>query len=427
MTEYFRKRAAKQPVDYGEAYWGTVVDPDGNVRDRRKEREQHLDDIREELAFLNSLPPGRILDVGCGLGFLLSALSPAWDKHGVEISGFAAAHAREWATVHIGTLQDARYPTAFFDVLVMHHVIEHVEDPVPALLEAYRILRPGGVLVLGTPDFDSGCARRFGENYRLLHDPTHVSLFTNDSMHRFLRDHGFVIDRVEYPFFDTRHFTPDNLLRLFDTTKVSPPFYGNFMTFYARKPVMGRFYESALELSRLAKQAADTLETEVTRAGDLVTECLLRGQKVLVCGNGGSAADAQHFVAELIGRMTVERRSLPAVTLSTDPSVVTALGNDYGFENVFARQVEGLGQRGDVLIAISTSGRSPNVLRAVAAAHRGELQTVALLGQGGDPALERCTVTLHIPSDNTQRVQEIHMAVLHAICDHVEQSIVRNA
>src|SRR5713101_3229907 len=159
---------------------------------------------------------------------------------------------------------------------------------------------------------------------------------------------------------------------------------------------LGRFSESALELSRLAKRVADTLDTEVSRAGELVTRCMLGGQKVLACGNGGSAADAQHFVAELIGRMAVERRSLPAIALSTDPSVVTALGNDYGFENVFARQVEGLGRRGDVLIAISTSGRSPNVLRAVDAAHRGELQTVALLGEKGDAALDRCTVTIHI-------------------------------
>jgi SAM-dependent methyltransferase len=235
---YFRKRVAKQSVDYEEAYWGRVIDPDGNVRDRRNERDQHLDDIKQELAFLNALRPGRILDVGCGLGFLLSALGTEWGKHGVEISEFAAMHARHSATVHTGSLQDAQYPTAFFDVIVMHHVVEHLEDPVGALLETYRILRPGGILVLGTPDFDSGCARRFGDNYRLLHDPTHISLFTNESMHRFLRDHGFIIDHVEYPFFDTRHFTSENLLRLFDTSKISPPFYGNFMTFYAHKPVM---------------------------------------------------------------------------------------------------------------------------------------------------------------------------------------------
>jgi hypothetical protein len=99
-----------------------------------------------------------------------------------------------------------------------------------------RIIKRGGILLLATPDFDSGCARRFGENYRMLHDQSHISLFTNDSMHRFLRDHGFVIDRVEYPFFETRYFTPENLMRLFDTSKMSPPFYGNWMTFYCHKP-----------------------------------------------------------------------------------------------------------------------------------------------------------------------------------------------
>lgn len=145
---------------------------------------------------------------------------------------------------------------------------------------------------------------------------------------------------------------------------------------------------------------------------------------MLACGNGGSAADAQHFVAELIGRMTVERRSLPAITLSTDPSVVTALGNDYGFDDFFARQIEGLGIPGDVLIAISTSGRSRNVLKAVDAARRCELGTVALLGEGGDPALDECSVSIHIPARDTQRVQEMHMAVLHAIAEHVERAVV---
>jgi phosphoheptose isomerase len=414
---------AKLATDYEEAYWGSEVDPDGNLRDRRLEREQHLDDIKQELAFLDTLPHGRILDIGCGLGFLLSALASGWEKHGVEVSELAAKYAREWAKIHVGTLAEARYPDEYFDVVVMHHVVEHLEDPVGAILETYRILRRGGVLLLGTPDFDSACARRFGDKYRMLHDPTHISLFSNDSMHRCLRDHGFVIDRVEYPFFDTRHFTKESLMRLFDTGNGSPPFYGNFMTFYCHKPHGGRFYESALELSRLAKRVADGLERQVNQAGELVTECIRGGWKVLACGNGGSAADAQHFVAELIGRMTVERRSLPAMTLSTDPSVVTALGNDYGFDNVFARQVEGLGKPGDVLIAISTSGRSRNILKALDAARRSELRTVALLGEGGDPALDECDVTVHIPSGNTQRVQEMHMAVLHAICEQVERAI----
>jgi SAM-dependent methyltransferase len=236
MHEYFRRREPSKVPDYEEAYWGTIVDPDGKVRDRLAEREQHLDDIRQELAFLNSLPPGRIVDVGCGLGFLLSGLKPGWDRHGVEVSRYAAEHAQQYGRIFVGSLEQAHYPAAHFDVVVLHHVIEHLEDPIACILEIHRVLVSGGVLLLGTPDFDSGCARRFGENYRLLHDPTHISLFTNDSMHRFLRDHGFVIERVEYPFFETRHFTAENLMRLFDTSKISPPFYGNFMTFYCRKP-----------------------------------------------------------------------------------------------------------------------------------------------------------------------------------------------
>lgn len=236
MTDdYFRRRKPPRALGYEEEYWGEIVDPDGNRRNRLDERLQYLDDIRQELEFLHSLTPGRVCDLGCGLGFLLSALDDRWDRHGVEVSAFAAQHASRWGRIHLGTAESANYPEQNFDVVVMYHVIEHIEDPVSAIKEVLRILKKDGHLILGTPDFDSGCARRFGEKFRLLHDPTHISLFTNDSMHRFLRDHGFIIDRVEYPFFETRHFTPENLMRLFDTNEVSPPFYGNFMTFYCRK------------------------------------------------------------------------------------------------------------------------------------------------------------------------------------------------
>ena len=425
--DYFERRDPVAPVDYEEAYWGTIVDPDGSVRNRLEERQKHLEDVEQELTFLQSLPGGRLLDLGCGLGFLLSGLGLQWEKHGVEVSRFAAEHARQWATIYVGELAEAAYPDEYFDVVVMHHVIEHMEDPLGAILEVWRILKRGGTLLLGTPDFDSGCARHFGEKYRLLHDHTHVSLFTNESMHRFLRDRGFVIDRVEYPFFETRYFTPENLMRLFDTREISPPFYGNFMTFYGHKPDRGPVYESMMDLSRLAARVAETLEEQVGRAGALVADAVLGGGKVLACGNGGSAADAQHFVAELIGRMDTERRSLPAVSLSTDPSVVTALSNDYGYEQVFARQVEGLGEAGDVLIAISTSGHSPNVLSALDVARQRGLYTVALLGPGGDPSLEACDVSIHIPTPNTQRVQELHTAVLHAICQCLDREVVATA
>ena len=172
---------------------------------------------------------------------------------------------------------------------------------------------------------------------------------------------------------------------------------------------------------------AESIEGQIEQGGKLVTDCLQAGGKVLACGNGGSAADAQHFVAELVGRMSRERQSLPAISLSTDPSVLTALGNDYGYDSIFARQIEGLGRPGDILMAISTSGHSPNVLRGVEAARQRGLHTVALLGEGGDPLLGDCDVCIHIPSRNAQRVQEVHTAVLHAICDHVERQIAISA
>lgn len=235
MPEYFTRREPKSQPDYEENYWGTVVDPDGKVRNRLEEREQHLEDIKQELDYLNSLSAGRLLEVGCGPGFLLSGLKPELEKHAVEVSKYAAEHAGQWGKVFAGTLHEAGYPDEYFDIAVMHHVIEHIDDPASAIKEIFRILKPGGKFLIATPDFDCACARRFGENFRLLHDPTHVSLFTNDSMHRFLRDHGFTIEKVEYPFFETRHFTPENLMRMFDTTQTSPPFYGNFMTFYCHK------------------------------------------------------------------------------------------------------------------------------------------------------------------------------------------------
>jgi D-sedoheptulose 7-phosphate isomerase len=423
MQTYFSRRAAPKPADYEESYWGTIVDPDGNERERLQERDQSLDDVRQELAFLSSLSPGRILDVGCGPGYLLSALPEGWDRHGVELSRFAADHASKSGTIYVGTLEEAAYSDEHFDVVIMHHVIEHMVEPIESILEVRRILKRGGILVLGTPDFDGGCARRFGDKYRLLRDPTHISLFTNESMHRFLRDHGFIIDRVEYPFFDGRFFTRENLLRLFDTSKVSPPFYGNFMTFYCHKPDRGPVHESMMDLSRLMVTVAESLESHIEEAGKLIADCLQAGGKVLACGNGGSAADAQHFVAELIGRMSHERGALPAISLTTDPSVVTALGNDYGFDRIFSRQIEGLGKEGDVLLVVSTGGRSPNVLRALEAARLRGMHTIAMVGEGGDRSLSECDVRIGVPSSNTQRIQEAHSAVLHAICLCVDQHV----
>ena len=223
-------------LEFEEAYWGVVTDPDGVKRNRlsEDERKAFLANIGTELQAIHCRAPGRILDVGCGPGYLMSGIDKEWERHGVEISAVAAEHAAQWGKIHFGTLDSANYPDAFFDVVVLFHVIEHVPDPAELIREIRRILKADGLLILGTPDFDSSCARRFGERFRLLHDPTHISLFSEDSLRRFLRDHGYVIEHVDYPFFETSYFTSENLDRLFDPTAISPPFYGNVITAYCR-------------------------------------------------------------------------------------------------------------------------------------------------------------------------------------------------
>jgi D-sedoheptulose 7-phosphate isomerase len=178
-----------------------------------------------------------------------------------------------------------------------------------------------------------------------------------------------------------------------------------------------------LELSRLAKVASRDLVEPIERAASIVVDCLKSGGKVLACGNGGSAADAQHFTAEIVGRFSRDRAALAAVTLSADTSVLTAVANDSGFEQVFARQVEGIGVRGDVLLAISTSGRSPNVLLAIETARRQGMQVIALIGRKLNPTLESCEVCIAVPSESTPRIQELHSAILHALCDRVESRL----
>ncbi len=151
----------------------------------------------------------------------------------------------------------------------------------------------------------------------------------------------------------------------------------------------------------------------------------IRGQgAVLVCGNGGSAADAQHFVAELVGRYGRERRALRAVALSTDTSILTALGNDYGFDRVFARQVEAHGRAGDVLMGISTSGQSANVLAAVETARALGMCTIALTGRDGGSLGARADIHVNVPESETARAQEVHITLLHAMCELIERELL---
>ena len=184
---------------------------------------------------------------------------------------------------------------------------------------------------------------------------------------------------------------------------------------------MRRLFEQGVTRHRAA---VDLLQGEPLAALERLTEAvhrtLVAGGKVLACGNGGSAADAQHFVAELVGRYLEERRPLAALALNTDAAVLTCVSNDYDYERVFARQVEALARPGDLLLAITTSGRSPNVLRALETAGRLGLETAALLGRDGGPARALARIAIVVPHDETARIQECHGLMIHLMCEALD-------
>ncbi len=155
----------------------------------------------------------------------------------------------------------------------------------------------------------------------------------------------------------------------------------------------------------------------------MIAESLQNGGKLLVMGNGGSAADSQHFAAEIVGRFKMERRALPALALSTDTSILTAIGNDYGFDAIFSRQVEALAAAGDVAVGLSTSGNSPNVLKALSLARGRGCRTIGLLGRDGGSIKDVCDLPLVVPTMDTPRIQEAHITIIHIVCDLVEKNL----
>ncbi|MDO5639635.1 MAG: phosphoheptose isomerase [Neisseria sp.] len=175
------------------------------------------------------------------------------------------------------------------------------------------------------------------------------------------------------------------------------------------------------------QQAAEVLSEPTAKAAELMLQCLMNDGKILACGNGGSAADAQHFAAEMTGRFEKERMELAAVALTTDTSALTAIGNDYGFEHVFSKQVRALGRPGDVLIGISTSGNSGNIITAIEAAHERDMHVIAFTGRDGGKIaamLKDSDILLNVPHPRTARIQEVHILLIHALCDCIDSMLL---
>jgi D-sedoheptulose 7-phosphate isomerase len=173
-------------------------------------------------------------------------------------------------------------------------------------------------------------------------------------------------------------------------------------------------------------KAAEVLPDAILAAGQCMVECLLNGGKILSCGNGGSAGDAQHFSSELLNRFERERPALPAVALTTDASTVTSIANDYSYNEIFSKQIRALGNQGDVLLAISTSGNSANVVQAIQAAHDRGMKVVSLTGRDGGKMAGMAApgdVEVRVPAQSTARIQEVHLLVIHALCDHIDQQL----
>lgn len=186
--------------------------------------------------------------------------------------------------------------------------------------------------------------------------------------------------------------------------------------------ILAHFHESA----ELKTKAAEVLAQPIAQAVELMFAALSNGNKILACGNGGSAADCQHFAAELVGRFERERLPLPALALTTDTSILTAVSNDYSYQDIFSKQVQAFGQSGDVLLALSTSGNSANVLTAIDAALERDMRIVALTGKGGGAIAKRLTdadVHICVPHDRTARIQEVHLLTIHCLCDGIDVAL----
>jgi len=240
-TDYYYKTRKIKFDNFNNYQSKFQKDPDNKIRKPFEEKDHKIEFFKTEIDYVNKLKypktsKPKILDLGCGTGFVTSAVKNNYLKYGLEVGKDSYNFAKKFFNfMHLGKLKKGTFKKNFFDVILFLHVIEHVTNPIDLLEIIHDILKPNGKLILGTPNFDSACARRYGHKFRMLHDKTHVSLFSDQKLSELLIDLGFQIEKIDYPYFGTEYFNKKEILKIFNRNIISPPFYGNIMTFYAFK------------------------------------------------------------------------------------------------------------------------------------------------------------------------------------------------
>ena len=238
-TDYYFKKRLSKSIDFNKYQSETSVDPDGKIRNPFEEKDHKIEFFKDEINYVNKLEfknKPKLLDLGCGTGFVTSAISKKYEKYGLEVGRDSYNFAKKYFNkMHLGALKKSTYKNNFFDVILLLHVLEHVKNPIELLETIINILNPAGKLIIGTPNFDSACARRYGKKFRMLNDKTHISLFSDHKLVELLSDIGYEVEKVDFPYFETKYFNTEEILKIFDKNTMSPAFYGSIMTIYVSK------------------------------------------------------------------------------------------------------------------------------------------------------------------------------------------------